>query len=136
MKKTFIPKNYAQILRYILNGGATTLVNYTIYIFFLYLNWNYLCANTIAWSFAVLFAYATNRTLVFHSQNQIKKELFSFVSLRFVTLLMENLLLLILIQFLGFLPLVSKLAVSIFTISANYFICKCSIFQKGVSHNG
>ena len=90
-------------------------------------------ANTIAWVFAVGFAYVTNRKFVFRSGNQIGKEMFSFVSMRFLTLITENLLLAFFIQSCQFRPVISKIAVSFVTVAANYVICKCHIFQKPAS---
>ena len=115
---------------YLLTGGATTLVNYVVYLTLLHFKIGYLAANTIAWAFAVAFAYVTNRTFVFHSENQIGKELASFVSMRFLTLLMENMLLALMIQYLKFHPALSKIAVSFATVIANYAICKCQIFRR------
>ena len=76
-----------EIISYIIIGGATTLINYFVYLLSLQSGIKYLTSNTIAWVFAVSFAYITNRTFVFHSKNQIGKEFVSFVSLRFLTLL-------------------------------------------------
>lgn len=121
-----------ELLRYGITGAATTAVNYVVYLLLLYLNWNYLTANTIAWIFAVAFAYVVNRKMVFHSKNQILQEVFSFVSMRFLTLLLENFLLFCSIQQMNFPPMLSKLAVSVVTIIGNYVICKCHIFVKGV----
>ncbi len=119
-----------EIASYLLTGGTTTLINYVIYLTLLHFKVNYLAANTIAWIFAVAFAYISNRTFVFHSKNQMGKELISFVSLRFLTLLLENALLILLIQHWLFHPAISKIAVSVFTVIANYMICKCQIFQN------
>lgn len=119
-----------EAVSYLLTGGATTLVNYVVYLSLLHFKVGYLAANTIAWVFAVAFAYITNRTFVFHSENQIGKELVSFVSMRFLTLLMENMLLALLIQHLKFHPALSKIAVSFTTVIANYVICKCQIFRR------
>lgn len=134
--KYFLSKNSLQeLLRYGITGVATTAVNYLVYLLLLYLKLNYLTANTIAWLFAVAFAYIVNRRMVFHSSNQVLQEAFSFVSMRFFTLLLENLLLFCLIGQMNFPPLLSKLAVSIVTIIGNYIICKCHIFTKGaMSH--
>lgn len=119
-----------EIISYIIIGGATTLINYFVYLLSLQLGIKYLTSNTIAWVFAVSFAYITNRTFVFHSKNQIGKEFVSFVSLRFLTLLLENLLLSFFVQFCVLPPIISKIAVSFITVISNYFICKCQIFQK------
>ncbi len=125
------PKGSAQeAISYLLTGGATTLVNYAAYLALLHFKAGYLAANTIAWVFAVAFAYVTNRIFVFHSRNQIGKELVSFVSMRFLTLLMENVLLAFFIQYLQFSPALSKIIVSFATVVANYAVCKCQIFRK------
>lgn len=133
---TQLPRNHApkdslpELVSYLLTGGATTLVNYAAYLSLLHFKVNYLAANTIAWAFAVTFAYASNRIFVFHSENQVGKELLSFVSLRFLTLLAENVLLALFIQGFQLDQALSKVAVSFVTVIANYVICKCQIFRK------
>ncbi|MCI8495074.1 MAG: GtrA family protein [Lachnospiraceae bacterium] len=126
----FSKNSLVELLRYLLCGGATTLVNYLVYLTLLHSKVDYLTSNTAAWMTAVIFAYVTNRIFVFHSRNQIGRELLSFVSLRFLTLLMENLLLFGLIDGLSLQPGISKLLVSIATVLGNYAFCKCSIFQN------
>ncbi len=125
----------SQIVRYIMTGGMTTGVNYIIYIGLMALSVNYLMANTIAWLGAVTFAYFANREVVFHSKGDRKQEFLQFFSLRAATLVIENLLLLLLVDFIGAGSLVSKILVSVITVVLNYFACKYSIFkQGGVSH--
>ncbi len=119
-----------ELFCYLINGGATTLINYMVYLSLLHSKVNYLVANTAAWIVAVLFAYATNRIFVFHSQNQIGKEMLSFISLRFLTLLSENLMLFLFIGCLSFYPGISKVLVSVVTVIGNYFFCKCRIFRR------
>lgn len=130
LSASFSKDSLQELFSYLLTGGATTLINYAAYLVLLHFKVNYLTANTIAWIFAVAFAYISNRTFVFHSENQIGKELFSFVSMRFLTLLTENLLLAFFIQHCQFHPVLSKIVVSFVTVAANYLICKCQIFQK------
>lgn len=142
MKKYFNLKNHrllnasaskhslSEMFSYLLTGVATTLINYVVYLTLLHFKVDYLASNTIAWIFAVSFAYIANRRFVFRSENQIGKELVSFVSLRFLTLLTENLLLILFIQRCQIHPVLSKPAVSFVTVAANYVICKCQIFRK------
>ena len=68
--------------------------------------------------------------LVFHSRNKIWKELPSFAALRFLTLLVENVLLWLLIDHLYILPLPAKLLVSVITVVGNYVFCKYGVFKK------
>lgn len=122
--------------KYGLNGVLTTLVNYAIFFVLSNYHVHYLISNTIAWVFAVFFAYYTNRKWVFKSTGDYKEELRSFVSLRFVTLIIENIALYVCIPILGIPTLISKCVVSIITIIGNYVICKIKIFGKGEIAHG
>ena len=53
-----------ELVSYLLTGGATTLVNYVVYLSLLHFEMNYLAANTIAWAFAVTFAYLDRKSVV------------------------------------------------------------------------
>ncbi len=120
----------SQIVRYILTGGMTTGINYLIYTVFYFCGVNYLFSNTAAWLGAVIFAYIANRTLVFRSEGERKQEFIRFFSLRFMTLLAENLLLFLLISCAGLGSLISKITVSVITVVLNYGACKYGIFNE------
>ena len=105
-----------EIVSYVFVGGMTTLVNYVVYFILLKIHSHWLIANSISWVFAVLFAYYTNKRYVFKSTNNIKKEFISFILLRFMTLLIENICLYLLIDLLNLQPMISKVCVSFITI--------------------
>lgn len=115
---------------YIVSGGITTLVNYLIYTILLAVHISYLPANGIAWVGAVIAAYIMNRRWVFHSQNHVWKEFTAFAAMRFLTLVVESVLLWLAVEQLGILPLLSKVAVSVVTVLTNYVLCKYGIFKK------
>ncbi len=119
-----------ECLRYGVVGVITTIVNYVVYYICLKMNMNWLISNTMAWIAAVIFAYIANRNVVFHSTNGVKKECMEFFGLRFVTLIVENILLGICIDGLGLSNLISKIVVSIVTVVANYALCKSHIFSS------
>lgn len=96
----------------------------------------YLAANSAAWAGAVLTAYILNRRLVFHSEKHVAGELASFATLRFVTLIVENVLLWLLISQLDTAAFPAKLAVSVITVIGNYVLCKFGIFKKEVVNHG
>ena len=124
-----------EIVSYVFVGGMTTLVNYVVYFILLKIHSHWLIANSISWIFAVLFAYYTNKRYVFKSTNNIKKEFISFILLRFMTLLIENICLYLLIDLLNLQPMISKVCVSFITILSNYILCKFKIFkEEGVCH--
>lgn len=119
-----------ELTAYLISGGITTGVNYSLYAALLYLHLPWLVSNSIAWAGAVLTAYLLNRRWVFHSGNRVKKELASFVGARFLTLLAENVLLWMSIDILDSAPVPAKLFVSIITVLGNYILCKYGIFKK------
>lgn len=119
---------------YVISGGITTLVNYVIYTVLLIVHVPYLPANGISWAGAVLAAYAMNRKWVFHSRNQVMKEFFSFVAMRFLTLVVESALLWLSVEQIGIPPLPAKVVVSVVTVLANYVLCKYKIFRKEICH--
>lgn len=118
-----------EFIKYTIAGVVTTLMNYVIYSAGLYFHINYLTANTIAWCFAVLFAYFMNRNIVFQSKNNSRKEMILFVTLRFLTLLVENVCLWIFIDYMHWNAFISKIIVMLMAVIGNYFFCKFSIFK-------
>lgn len=129
-------ETFKEMIQYGGIGILTTAINYVVYFFMTYFHIHYLISNTAAWIFAVLFAYYANRKYVFHSTNRIASEFASFVSMRFLTLLAESLLLFVCIQFLCMPSSASKILVSIVTVLSNYLICKIKIFSEGVVKHG
>lgn len=123
-------KEIKQFIMYVIVGGFTTLVNYIIYFILIKVNQGWLIANTIAWAAAVLFAFYSNRKVVFQSKRNAKQEASQFFMMRLATLVVENLLLFLLIQLLGLHVYISKIAVSFFTVIANYGLCKFKIFNQ------
>ena len=119
-----------ELIRYGIVGVMTTVVNYIVYYICLKMNITWLISNTLAWVAAVIFAYIANRNVVFHSKNNMKKECVEFFGLRFVTLIVENILLGICIDGIGLSSLISKIVVSIVTVIANYALCKSHIFSS------
>ncbi|MBQ8563185.1 MAG: GtrA family protein [Firmicutes bacterium] len=119
-----------ETIRYLLTGGATTLVNYVIYIGTCGLGTHYLLSNVLAWCGAVVFAFWANRALVFHSAGRWQTEFLAFVSARLATLLLECLLLALLVQMLAAPDFFAKLMVSVVTIVANFLMCKYGVFRE------
>ena len=95
-------QKYKTVIAYLFFGVCTTVVNWVAYILFMLLLNNFIAdtnltiiiSNVIAWIFAVIFAFITNKLWVFDSKSFEKKKLFyeiwTFVSARLVTLLIET----------------------------------------------
>ena len=127
-------KKYKQVLLYILFGGVSTVVSIGSFVLCeTVLGMNELIANVISWILAVSTAYATNRTWVFGSKvtgKEMWKEMASFFSGRVLTLVMEEVILLIFVTWLGLPGVWIKVAAQIAVLVGNYFISKLIVFKK------
>ena len=119
MKRIYLSK---ELLTYIITGGITTGVNYMLYGLFLFFHVPYIASNSIAWTGAVIAAYVLNRKWVFRSNRRI-------AALRFITLLVENVLLWLAVDQLSLSLIGSKLIVSVVTVIGNYALCKYRVFK-------
>ena len=122
---------HSQFFRYVLTGGMTTGINYVIFLFLTTCSCNYLIANSLAWIGAVIFAFFANRHVVFRSDGNWRQEFYKFFSVRFLTLVLENLLLVMTVEWMGMVELFAKITVSVVTVTLNFIACKYSIFHKG-----
>lgn len=142
MKKIInLYKKYEEIINYLIVGVLTTIVSLVV-------KWGLLftvldpknsvqlqVAVVISWIAAVVFAYITNRIIVFKSKSKkILKEITSFFGSRLLTLGLE---MLIMWFFVTFLKLNSDLWVLIWTMVAqilviifNYIFSKLFVFKK------
>ncbi len=126
---------YKEVINYLFFGGCTFLVS--IISFFLFnkvCNFNEHVANVISWILAVSFAYITNKKYVFESKTSEKrdllKEIGSFVSARILTLVMEELILVVGVNLLHIDSMIVKIVAQVVVIVANYFLSKLFIFKK------
>ena len=131
-----------EVFSYLFFGVMTTVVNFVI--FGLCDKMNVLIANAIAWVGAVIFAFVTNKLFVFESKswkaNVLVKEIPTFAGARLLTLGLEELGLLVLIEWLHLdtvltLPFISgemiiKIIISIVVVVLNYVFSKVLIFRK------
>lgn len=120
-----------ELVKYGIIGGFTTIINWVVFaigINYLSLSWE--VANGIAWIISVAFAFWGNRTIVFQSQNDIKREVVAFFLLRVVILIFEYILLYVFFDVFNLDEMVTKIIVNSFVIIANYGLCKLSIFSN------
>ena len=123
-----------EVILYVVFGVLTTVVNLgSFYIMNTLLGWEENISNLIAIILAVLFAYITNKDLVFHSEAEGKKEkimeFLRFIAGRAFTMVIE---------FLGgwilfktpMPEIVSKLIVTVVVVILNFFISKFFAFKS------
>ena len=129
--KKFLTK---EIIFYAIFGLLTTIVKVgSVYIFTNILKWEENISNIIAITLAVLFAYITNKDLVFHSEAENKKEkineFLKFIAGRAFTMVVEFIGCFLL--FMTPIPqMISKLAVTVIVVILNFFISKFFAFKK------
>ena len=144
-------QKYKEIIVYIIFGALTTIVNLaTFYILesvFGSEGKGYIIYNAIAWVVAVVFAYVTNKLYVFESKSWapkiVIKESFQFLLARVFSFLVEELGLILMIEFLNFgeyaLNLkvitltgatIAKIVLAVVVVIMNYFFSKFIIFKN------
>ena len=129
-----------EVMLYIVFGVFTTVVNLgAFYILNNILNWEDNISNIIAILLAVLFAYITNKDLVFHSEakgfNEKFKEFWKFIAGRAFTMVLEFgldalLFLIPAVSTSGFWQMAVKMVVTVIVIILNFFISKFFAFKK------
>lgn len=134
--KSYLEK-YAEVLRYLVVGGLTTVVSLVIFygcVFTVLDGRNAVqlqIANIISWIGAVAFAYVTNRTFVFKStEDKVLREICSFVLSRVVTLLTDMGTMFLLATILRLDHNLSKLFSMVLVMVGNYVISKLFVFKK------
>lgn len=130
--RTIISKN-KKIILYILFGVLTTIVNIIIYGLFRYLKCDYQTSYWFGWFFAVLFAYISNRTLVFESTakgtHQIIKEVVNFYLARIATGVIGSLIMYFGVSILNQNDFIWNIVQNVFVIASNYILSKLIIFK-------
>ena len=122
-----------EIMLYIVFGIFTTVINLvSFFVMNSIFKWNENLSNFIAIVLAVLFAYITNKDLVFHSQAKTRKEklneFLKFILGRAFTMIIE---------FLGgwllfktpIPKMISKLIITVIVVILNFFISKLFAFK-------
>lgn len=124
-----------EIILYGIFGVLTTLVNITVFYIlthFILLEEN--LSNAIAIILAVLFAYFTNRKLVFNSTaSTIKEKLYEFGKFilgRAFTMIVELVGFFLMFNIMHIEELISKILISIIVIILNFFISKFFAFKE------
>lgn len=115
------------LLLYGLVGALTTIVNLLTY-FLLDAPVGYLAANLIAWIVAVVFAFVTNKTIVFNDWNwngrTLNRQFWSFTGSRAVTGVLDMLMLWLMVEKMALNSTTSKFIDSIIVIVLNYVFSK------------
>ncbi|AIM25276.1 GtrA family protein [Melissococcus plutonius] len=133
MKNLF--QKYKELIAYLVFGGLTTVIN--IVVFFICQNIlaiDYKISNAIAWFLSVLFAFITNKYLVFKSKQKDKrsfiKEMALFYWYRFVSFIIDMGMMIFFVDLLHTTDMLAKVITQIVIIIINYVFSKLFIFSK------
>lgn len=138
----YLYNQYKEMILYIVFGVLTTAINYGSYFLLAHpMGLSVIASNVIAWIVAVLFAFVTNKLLVFDSKSLrfdlVLKELVSFAACRFFSGALDTGIMLVFVNMLHFSDLIIKLLSNVLVIIINYILSKFFIFaQKGKIVNG
>lgn len=127
---------YKHMLAYVFFGVCTTAVN--VFVYFLcarLMGLNTAWSTILAWFFAVLFAFLTNKSLVFGSKSWERslliRELSAFYLCRLATGVIDLATMLLTVDVLGWNDMLMKCVSNVIVIVLNYVASRFIIFRKG-----
>ncbi len=128
-------KKYEEVIKYLIIGVLTTIINYTLFaILSQLLLLDIHVSNIIAWIITVIVAYFANKLFVFESKsfkaNVLIKEISTFGFARVFSLALEEIILYLFVNLLKMNELIIKLIANIVVIIVNYIFSKFIIFKK------
>lgn len=127
---------YKHMLAYVFFGVCTTAVN--VFVYFLcarLMGLNTAWSTILAWFFAVMFAFLTNKSLVFGSKSWERslliRELSAFYLCRLATGVIDLATMLLTVDVLGWNDVLMKFVSNVIVIVLNYVASRFIIFKKG-----
>lgn len=132
-----LAEKHRAIILYLIFGVLTTVINWVVYVASMrvftgaYAN---VISSLIAWIVAVLFAYVTNRRLVFESRARgfapVMRECAAFFASRVLTGVLDLSIMYVFADVLRFDGKIVKLVSNIIVVVLNYILSKIVVFKK------
>lgn len=132
--KTLFEK-YKTIILYLFFGGLTTVINIAAYYVLsrVFSFESTAPANACAWFISVIFAFVTNKYFVFEADKKSKNsglfQLISFFAARLFSGVLDVVILVVFVDFIGFPDMPVKIASNVIVIILNYIASKLVIFK-------
>lgn len=126
---------YYDVVIYLVFGVLTTVVNYIIYLpLYNFTGLSAAVSNAVAWVGAVIFAFVTNKPLVFRSYSWKKEvvvpEFVKFVGCRVGSGALETLIIFLAVDTMGWNGNLWKLITSVLVVVLNYIGSKLLVFKQ------
>lgn len=124
---------YRDIIVYLLLGVLTAIVTMSVYIPMVIATDSATLSNIVSWVAAAIFAYVTDKPLVFHSHNWSFKvvcpEFLKFTGSRIFSLLIETAIVYYFADYLLYNAIIVKALASLIVVVINYFASKLIVFR-------
>ena len=121
------------VVMYLVFGVLTTLVDWVVYRALRLSGLGYMFSNVAAWGAAVVFAFVTNKFMVFNSKSVdrliIIKEFISFVGARVFSLLLQLAGIELMIDYANINEYIAKAVMTVVVVVCNYVFSKLFIFK-------
>ncbi len=121
------------VVMYLVFGVLTTLVDWVAYRVLRLSGLGYMFSNVAAWGAAVIFAFVTNKFMVFNSKSVdrliIIKEFISFVGARVFSLLLQLAGIELMIDYANINEYIAKAVMTVVVVVCNYVFSKLFIFK-------
>lgn len=121
------------VVMYLVFGVLTTLVDWVAYRVLRLSGLGYMFSNVAAWVAAVIFAFVTNKFMVFNSKSVdrlvIIKEFISFVGARVFSLLLQLAGIELMIDYANINEYIAKAVMTVVVVVCNYVFSKLFIFK-------
>ena len=121
------------VVMYLVFGVLTTLVDWVAYRVLRLSGLGYMFSNVAAWGAAVVFAFITNKFMVFNSKSVdrliIIKEFISFVGARVFSLLLQLAGIELMIGYANINEYIAKAVMTVVVVVCNYVFSKLFIFK-------
>lgn len=125
---------YKDIILYLVFGIGTTVVDFAVTFLLYRAGLDVHFSDVVAWCGAVIFAFATNRALVFHSEAhgalEVAREFIGFAASRALTLAFQELSVFFLHDCLEYNKYIVKAVASVIVIIVNYLLSKLVVFGR------
>jgi hypothetical protein len=123
-----------ETILYTVFGILTSVLNVLLFQILLFLNFEYKVSNLISLVVVKITAYICNKNFVFKSKCtnlvSLYKEIFRFIIARGSTMLIDFFGLIIMVDFINFSKLPSKIFITILVVVLNYIIGKKHVFKN------
>ena len=120
-----------QFFKFIFVGLINSSFNYLLfYVCLIYLNFHYIVSGTLGFILGALIGYQLNRSWSFNSKINYKKGLKTYLFIQLFCLLIHNITLISVIEYLQIKDVFSQLAGIIVTTLINFYLIKKFVFTK------